>query len=146
MPPRTGAPRLNTKCPRLVWQNRALSWFNGGQIQSNAQGRLQRLGLVFPSKSTEDKTTVDDLVNWRACFWTHSELMSDAPMHIRSKTLRLLASYFQNKHLGILTDCPWSNDAAERLGNELVLLTKDLNSESNSGKITACSRWPYFKG
>ena len=55
--------------------------------------------------------------------------MSDGPTHFRNESIRLLAKDLRTRQHFTMAYCPWSNGAIERLGKELLRVSRSVLSE-----------------
>lgn len=67
--------------------------------------------------------------------------MSDSPTHFRNEVMRLLARGLKCKHHFTQAYCPWSNEAVERLGKEVLRACRSLISELQ----LRVDSWPDLK-
>lgn len=84
---------------------------------------------LYPAENTSADTAANAIIDWSAAFGIPEGLMSDGPSHFKNETLQLLAKGLSTPHSFTLPYCPWSNGAVERLGKELLRVTRSLLSE-----------------
>lgn len=84
---------------------------------------------VFPFPTTNDKNAANELIDWCASFGASKCFMSDGPTHFRNETLRLVSKALHTLQNFTLPYFPWSNGAVERLGRELLRITREILSE-----------------
>lgn len=84
---------------------------------------------LYTAHTKDADTATNTLLDWGTAFGAPSSLMSDGPAHFRNESKRLLSSGLRTPHHLTLSYCPWSNGAVERLGYELVRITRPILSE-----------------
>lgn len=95
----------------------------------------------YPSVDQTAQSTANALLDWCAAFGPqHSAFMSDGPTHFKNETIRLLTKGLHSRHHFTLPYCPWSNGAVERLGRELLRISRALLSKTQFPK----EEWPQL--
>ena len=83
----------------------------------------------YPSPTTSAEQASHALIDWCAAFGAPVSFMSDGPTHFRNESIRLLAKGLRTRHHFTMAYCPWSNGAIERLGKELLRVSRSVLSE-----------------
>lgn len=84
---------------------------------------------IFPFYSTSEENAAHAIIDWRAAIGTPRGLTSDGPTHFCNETLRLVARSIRTPQDITVPYCPWSNGSIERLGQELLHISRALLSE-----------------
>lgn len=69
------------------------------------------------------------IIEWCAAFGAPRSFMFDGPTHFKNETMRLVSKGLTTAHQFTLPYCPWSNEAVESLGRELLRIFRSVLSE-----------------
>lgn len=83
----------------------------------------------FPFENTSSENATHAIVDWCAAFGVRKSVMSDEFMHFRNETVLLVTKALRTLHNFILPYCPWSESAVERLGEEVLPISRALLPE-----------------
>ena len=83
---------------------------------------------VFAFPDTAAENTAHAIIDWCVAFGVPA-LMSDGRTNFKNETIRLVSKGLKVPHHFTLPYCPWSNGAVERLGKELIRISRAVLSE-----------------
>lgn len=100
---------------------------------------------MYPAHNTDSETAANALLDWGAAFGASNGLMSDGPTIFKNGTIRQVTKGLQTPHHFIFLYCQWSNGAVERLGKELLHVSRAVLLELQMGHDDWPQLVPFFQ-